>query len=186
MVGWHHWLNGHEFEQVSGVGEGQGFLACCSPWDCEEMDTTEWLNWTEPGIKPEPSAVKGWSPKCWTFGEFPVAMFSHCGQGTLTDAQHFIRINSLKHLSDAFRKHHYPLRKHHYPPLGDEEGFPDGSHGKESTCNGGDRGWILGLGRSPGEGKATYSSILASKISCSEEPGRWQFMESQSHTWLSD
>ena len=34
MVGWHHWLNGHEFEQVLGVGGGQGSLACCSPWGC--------------------------------------------------------------------------------------------------------------------------------------------------------
>ena len=33
MVAWHHWLNGHEFEQALGVGEGQGSLACCSPWD---------------------------------------------------------------------------------------------------------------------------------------------------------
>ena len=32
MVGWHHWLNGHEFEQAPGVGDGQGSLACCSPW----------------------------------------------------------------------------------------------------------------------------------------------------------
>ena len=36
MVGWHYGLNGHEFEQVPGVGDGQGSLACCSPWDCEE------------------------------------------------------------------------------------------------------------------------------------------------------
>ena len=47
MVGWHHWLNGHEFEQVLGVGDGQGSLVCCSPWGCEEWDTTEWLNWTK-------------------------------------------------------------------------------------------------------------------------------------------
>ena len=40
-VGWHHRLNGHEFEQTSGDSEGQGSLACCSPWDCEELDTTE-------------------------------------------------------------------------------------------------------------------------------------------------
>ena len=44
MVGWYHWLNGHEFEQASGVGDGQGSLACCSPWGCKESDTTEWLN----------------------------------------------------------------------------------------------------------------------------------------------
>jgi len=47
MVGWHHWLNGHEFEQAPEVGDGQGSLACCSPWGCKELDTTEWLNWTE-------------------------------------------------------------------------------------------------------------------------------------------
>ena len=36
MVGWHHRLNGHKFEQILGVSEGQGSLACCSPWDCKE------------------------------------------------------------------------------------------------------------------------------------------------------
>ena len=44
MVGWHHQLNGHEFEQALGNGEGQGSLACCSPWGCKESDTTEQLN----------------------------------------------------------------------------------------------------------------------------------------------
>ena len=43
---WHHWFTGHEFEQSPGVGDGQGALACCSPWDCKELDTTEQLNWT--------------------------------------------------------------------------------------------------------------------------------------------
>ena len=47
MAGWHHRLNGHEFEQARGVFDGQGSLACCSPWGCKELDTTEWLNWTE-------------------------------------------------------------------------------------------------------------------------------------------
>ena len=44
MVGWHYRLNGHEFEQTPGSSEGQGSLACCSPWDCKESDTTERLN----------------------------------------------------------------------------------------------------------------------------------------------
>ena len=44
MVGWHHWLNGHESEQAPGVGDGQGGLACCSPWGCKQSDTTEQLN----------------------------------------------------------------------------------------------------------------------------------------------
>ena len=47
MVGWHHWLDGHEFEQALGVGDGQGSLACCSPWGCKESDSTEWLNWAD-------------------------------------------------------------------------------------------------------------------------------------------
>ena len=46
IVGWHHWLDGHEFEQALGVGDGQGNLACCSPWGPKELDMTEWLNWT--------------------------------------------------------------------------------------------------------------------------------------------
>ena len=45
MVGWHHWLDGHDCEQATGIGVGQGSLACCSPWGCKESDTTEWLNW---------------------------------------------------------------------------------------------------------------------------------------------
>ena len=44
MAGWHHQLDGHEFEQAPRVGEGQGSLACCSPWRCKESETTEWLN----------------------------------------------------------------------------------------------------------------------------------------------
>ena len=44
---WYHRLNGHEFEQAPGVGNGQGSLLCCSPCGCKESDTTEWLNWTE-------------------------------------------------------------------------------------------------------------------------------------------
>ena len=44
MVGWHHRLNRHEFEQTPGDGEGQGSLVCCSPWGHKEVDTTEQLN----------------------------------------------------------------------------------------------------------------------------------------------
>ena len=47
MVGWHHWLNGHEFEQALGDGEGQRSLACCMQSMGSELDTTEQLNWTE-------------------------------------------------------------------------------------------------------------------------------------------
>ena len=47
IVGWHHRLSGHGFKQAVGVGDEQGSLVCCSPWDCKESDMTEWLDWTE-------------------------------------------------------------------------------------------------------------------------------------------
>ena len=47
MAGWHHRLDGHEFEWTLEVGDGQGGLACCDSWGRKESDTTEWLNWTE-------------------------------------------------------------------------------------------------------------------------------------------
>ena len=50
MVGWHYWLNGHEFEQAPRVGEGQGSLACCSLRGHKELNTTERLNWTKRGL----------------------------------------------------------------------------------------------------------------------------------------
>ena len=44
MVGWHHGLDGYEFDQASGIGDCQGSLACCSPWGRKESDTTGQLN----------------------------------------------------------------------------------------------------------------------------------------------
>ena len=49
--GWDGWMASHESKQAPGVGDGQGSLACCSPWGCKESDTTEWLNWAELEIK---------------------------------------------------------------------------------------------------------------------------------------
>ena len=45
MVGWHPQLDGYEFDKAPGVGDGQGSLACCSPWGRKELNMTEWLNW---------------------------------------------------------------------------------------------------------------------------------------------
>ena len=61
MAGWHYRLDGHESEQVLGVGDGQGRLVCCSPWGCKESDTTERLNWTDWKDR------KTW---CWHFNLF--------------------------------------------------------------------------------------------------------------------
>ena len=69
-VEWHHGLNGHEFEQIPGDGEGQGSLAYCSPWDCKELDTTEWLsnnnNISKAALMPNKYLLEKYL-KCWTF-----------------------------------------------------------------------------------------------------------------------
>ena len=59
MAGWHHWLNGHEFEQILGDSEGQGSLACCSPCGLKESDTTEWT------ILPYPLEVRQLCDSFW-------------------------------------------------------------------------------------------------------------------------
>ena len=51
MIGWHHRLNGLEFEYTPGVGDGQGSLSRCSPWGHKESETAEWLNWTASGSR---------------------------------------------------------------------------------------------------------------------------------------
>ena len=61
MVGWHHQLNGHEFEQALGDGEGQGSLACCSPWICSfgYNRETQWKRLkTSEGLNPSSRALK--------------------------------------------------------------------------------------------------------------------------------
>ena len=61
MVGWHHWLNGLEFEQALGVGDGQGRLGCCSPWGHKESDTTEQLSWYWSSFSPVWLLVTVWT-----------------------------------------------------------------------------------------------------------------------------
>ena len=81
-----------------------------------------------------------------------------------------------------------PRYHHHCPNKGERDsildthrkkGFPGGSDGKESACNAGDLGSIPGSGRSPEEGMATHSSILAWRMPWTEEPGGLKFMELQ-------
>ena len=74
MVGWHHRLDGQEFEQAPGVGDGQGSLACCSLWGCKESDTIEQLNnmfklssWDLPGVP----VVKTLRSKAGGLGSIP-------------------------------------------------------------------------------------------------------------------
>ena len=62
IVVWHHWVNGHELEQTLGDSEGEGCLACCSPWSCKELDTTEQLknNNNQEYIPLQPNPIKMW------------------------------------------------------------------------------------------------------------------------------
>ena len=62
MAGWHHQLNGREFEWTPGVGDGQGVLACCNSWGRKESDTTERRNWTELN-SPDLPSLPGKIPK---------------------------------------------------------------------------------------------------------------------------
>ena len=67
MVGWHHQLEGQEFEQTPGDSEGQGSLACCSSWGCTKSDTTSQLNnkkdnkWTEHLSRSKTLLIFNWS-----------------------------------------------------------------------------------------------------------------------------
>ena len=71
MVGWHHWLDGCEFEWTLGVGDGQGGLACCDSWGRKESDTTEWLNWTE--LNPKFPVLP--SPSLYPLGNYESALY---------------------------------------------------------------------------------------------------------------
>ena len=74
MVGWHCRLDGYEFEEALGLGDGQGSLVCFSPWGCKELDTTEWLNCAgvqlqQPGIQPEEvDGVGEWDSLSFFYG----------------------------------------------------------------------------------------------------------------------
>ena len=71
MAGWHHWLDGCEFVWTPGVGDGQRGLVCCNSWGCKELDTTEWLNWTE----------LNWNLLISGFPDGPVGKESTCNAG---------------------------------------------------------------------------------------------------------
>ena len=63
MVRWHHQLDGHEFEQALGVGDGQGNLMCWNPWGSKELDMTERLNWTD--FSPDNISTKEYTVIHW-------------------------------------------------------------------------------------------------------------------------
>jgi len=72
MAGWHHWLDGREFEWTPGVGDGQGGLACCNSRGHKESDTTERLNWTELICTKLVSWAKIWRMHIWSHIKSPL------------------------------------------------------------------------------------------------------------------
>jgi len=69
MVGWPHWLNGFEFQQALGVGDGQGSVVCCGPWGYKESDMAERMNWIEGLTNKDlqlgfPGGTSGKEPAC--------------------------------------------------------------------------------------------------------------------------
>ena len=68
MVGWHHWLNGQEFEHTQGDSEGQGSLVCCTPSGGKELDMTYQLNNTN--LHNIPVAVPWWKGKIWSRNQY--------------------------------------------------------------------------------------------------------------------
>ena len=96
MAGWHHWLDGHEFEQALGVGDGQGSLVCCSPWGHEESDTTEWLNWTELKEKTKDlNKIKVQLVSCVRLFATPWTS-AHQASLSITNTQNFLKLMSVK------------------------------------------------------------------------------------------
>ena len=81
MVRWHHWLYGHEFEQPLRVGDGQGSLACRSPWSCKELYTSEQLKWTDMTMENTyKCAFMFWGVQFVSFGRFTWSFWVYYGE----------------------------------------------------------------------------------------------------------
>ena len=90
MAGWHHWLDGREFEWAPGVGDGQGGLACWDSWGCKELDTTERLNWHIKGEEP-----LGWQSKA-VGSNLSSASNWFCDLQQMTSPLHTLVFSSVK------------------------------------------------------------------------------------------
>ena len=183
-VGWHCQLNGHEFEQALGDGEGQWSLACCIPWDHKELDTTEWLNNSRKTLglpflkKNQPGDFPG----------FPVAK-AVCFCVSTAGSQVWFLVRGTKILL-ALRQKKKKISLNEYPwqskstyfgvtkllPYISLKVFQVAQY-KESACQTGDSGSIPGSGRSPEDLNAFQYSCLG--IPGTEEPGGLQSMGSQ-------
>ena len=83
MAGWHHWLDGREFEWTPGDGDGQGGLVCCDSCGHKESDMTEWLNWTEQSFNFSVALIRFLKDLNWTL--FIVVLSNNAVSGTLKE-----------------------------------------------------------------------------------------------------
>ena len=138
MIRWHHRLNGHEFEQDPGVGDGQGSLACSSPWDRKEYDITEQLNWTE----------LNWTDNLRTLQEWRILKTAIEGyiyiyrNWSVVPCPFYIESQICTTVHGSQRVGHNWAREHTHMLI-TFQFYPNGSVGKESACNVGDPVWLL-------------------------------------------
>ena len=123
MVGWHHRLDEHESEQAPGVGDGQGSLACCGPWDIKELDMTEQVN--------NSNTVKGFDivneTEADVFLEFPSYLYDPVNVGNLISGSFSFSAPSLdiwKFLVHVMLKPSMQNFKHDLTSMGDECNCP--------------------------------------------------------------
>ena len=183
MAGWHHWLDGRESEWTPGVGDGQGGLVCCDSWGRQELDMTEWLNWTESTEQPSKTVIITLILQMTTETQrvkSPASSNPSDKGRAKPQAQFWLGILcglankcGINQFGDSIWWD-FPfailsfMRKYFSPVFLSILGSSDGN---VSACNGGDLGLIPGSGRSPGEGNG---NLL--QYSCLENPmdgGAW-------------
>ena len=149
MVGWHHWLDAHEFGWTLGAGDGQGGLACCGSWGRKESDTTERVNWTEltesshrRSLETELNILTVSSCGWFLWWPAPILKLFWAPHNLLSANFSTVEKNSLWITKET------PITQGIPRILEALWGFPGSSDGKASACNAEDLGLILGSRRS--------------------------------------
>ena len=169
MVGWHHQLNGHEFEQTLGIGEVHGSLACCSPWGRKESDLTEWLNNNNQITEREINETTPFTIASKRIKYLGTSLPKKAKD--LYSERYKTLMKEIKDDTNRWRDilcswiGRINVIKMTIMPNYNTPGFPGGSDAKESACNAGNLGLIPGLGRSPG---GEHGNPL--QYSCLENP----------------
>ena len=123
MAAWHHQLNAHKFESTLGIGDGQGGLMSCRQWGCKELDTTEWLKWTE--MNWEGFSVKPWSLLSKWFVFLPKEAIIESKRKHLSPVLTYWRQEAKGMTEEGMVGWHHPLNGHEFEwalGIGDGQG----------------------------------------------------------------